>query len=221
MGEKESKKEIAAMVVAKKALDTMRQAENLAMIRPTEWYLSAQGKAAYREAQDPMQKLLYFYAYLRAVCYKRIRRAGSYGWEEKTRSESTNEFLYKIAFIMAKVGQGSSLPYANYPDILDPEKNPLVRFCENSFLEERLMLYTLCGVECDEEEKFTFKERAFQHLTYCDGECTDQYKLERYFIWALMSKKPLEAVYCYDIINSPQALDSDEEDELEEEEVDE
>lgn len=168
--------------------------------RTAKWYLSADGEKAYGEADSDPKKLIFFYTYLRAIIRDKKEIFNKKGMDE----------LYKIAFILTKAVAGTSLPFANYPDILQARKNPLVRY-----IDDNLTFKTLMAILCDEDagdqgQTYEAEDRAYLNLTYCEGECTDIYKLERYLIWAFCSE-PFAGPYSHDIIQSKASSEDTEE----------
>ena len=92
------------------------------------WFLSKEGETAYKEAKTPGQKTLYFYDYLCSIC-KRNKFSLEKAEERKK--------LIKIANILANAIENSFLDFGKYPDILMPEKNPIIKCVKDKELRFR------------------------------------------------------------------------------------
>ena len=77
-----------------------------------DWYFTKEGEKAYTDAKTPAQKTMYFFDYLQAVV-------------EST--DIVEEIVYSVAYVMANSVDSSSLDFAGYPNILDTDKNPLIK----------------------------------------------------------------------------------------------
>lgn len=185
----------------------VREAERLALGRTEEWYFSAAGKKEYKRAQTLAEKTMYFYWYLRDLEVTPDTRRVRTFWGTCEELEKRNKMLTKIAFVMAKAVDGSSLPYGSYPDILKADKNPLVKYCKNRASNTHALLCDVLGIKVEDKN-----EPVFDKLTHCEGEPSDIYKLERYLIWALHAK-PLNKVYGYSLANAAKQQEEDESDE--------
>jgi len=75
--------------------------------------LSESGGKAFSSLQTLEDRSIFLYSYLKNVSSKDFEK---------------NQLLFKIAFFLADAILGSSLPYASYPDLLDPKKNPFVAY---------------------------------------------------------------------------------------------
>ena len=159
-----------------------------------EWFSSAEGEKAYKAAKTLTEKTEFFLDYFIAV-----------------RPDVTESYdvLYRAAYIMASAVDGSSLPYARYPDILDSTLNPIVRFVRLNSLTSKDMtvngLMLLAEVIGELDTKILIDEKYKPHelLTYCsDGKMTDEYKLEREIIGMFCdASKELFPPYVYDAID--------------------
>lgn len=175
-------------------------AEELSGEHPIGWYLSRSGEQAYRNAKTFAQKVNYFYEYLRSLANTSV------GMER----------IYKVAFIMAAVVDGSTLPYATYPDILNQDKNPLVRHTvdERHVTDEKDygigLLAKVFGLKHGyalEDEK----DNPYELLTFVgeDGKVSDVYRLERCIIAAFGLKAP----YGFDELFEGGTVEDDDDDE--------
>lgn len=145
-----------------------------------DWYFSQEGTDAYKNLSSLGQKIHFFFEYLWTVA----------------KSPDCQEYLYRIAFVMANSMVDSSLEFGGYPNILDEDKNPLVHYIKNEKLVYDKNKYwgTYCGTflcvlhnGTDEQvARYVYKDRPFERLTYCkDNESfTDMYKIERDIIAA-------------------------------------
>lgn len=140
------------------------------------WYFTNEGEDAYNAAKTPAQKTVYFFNYLTSI----------------TEHKDKREVLYKIAYIMANSMDSSSLEFAGYPNILDPEKNPLVNYVKTTGLVASdqvaygLMLLAALNNEKDARLFLYAKHKPYNRITYLesDGSASDKYKIERDIIGA-------------------------------------
>ncbi len=162
----------------------------------TKWYYSDEGKELYDLYESPAQRTEYFYNYL-------IMYMG--------RDEVYNEIVYKTAYVIAHSVDNSSLEFGRFPDVLDPEKNPLVQYVRtekprgSNFKKHGIGL--LAALHNTSENKFANEsEDPYKNLTYAeaDGSVSDMYKVERDIIsvFCMDSANPLSAPYIFDIFNS-------------------
>ena len=146
-----------------------------------EWYFSEEGKAAYIAADTPAKKTKYFFDYLMAVR------------DKDATPEKAKDTFFKIAVVMASTMDNSSLEFAGYPNILQKEKNPLVRnamamfdkMFEMNANDPKLFAYfMLPSLHQGGNRKLYLKKNAYRKLSYCkDGEeLSDLYKIERAII---------------------------------------
>ncbi len=150
------------------------------------WFSSEEGARAYREANSVMKKTLYFYDYLQIV-------------SKRGNDKLTDFSLHRLAFVMAHRVAGSSLPYAKYPDILEEDKNPIVRAVKRFTMDDSATDHSLVSglilwamhQENTLEDWCMENHEPFQYLTPLaeDQSNRDQYLLEREIIFALNSKK--------------------------------
>ncbi len=162
-----------------------------------DWYFSKEGKKTYNEAKTPAKKTMFFFDYLTAVA----------------KSKDKREVLYRIAYIMANSMDDSSLDFAGYPNILDAEKNPLVKYVktrqligDNNTAFGLLLLAAFQG-ENDAQKLANAKHKPYNRLTYCaaDGKMSDEYKIERNIIGAFctdFSESYIMPPYLYEIVES-------------------
>lgn len=88
--------------------------------RLPEWYLSEAGAQAYQKATTPAQRTQFFYSYYLSIARKFKMK------------EAPREILAKLAFVTMNL-TSFSLPYAQYPKILQEEHNPLVSSLYHTF----------------------------------------------------------------------------------------
>lgn len=184
------------------------------------WYFSEDGKAEYNEKETVADKCVFFYDYLCAAANGDVRLL------------SKNDLFFRTAYIMAHSMVGSSLAFGGYPNVIDPEINPIVKkvISDKGYSGNDVpdMLSALHGTDV---QKYS-APRAHEALSFCKaGEpLTDLYKVERDIIavfsqstvgFGYSSKNSLyfkQAPYSYDIIvaNTEEVSRNAEEDEYDE-----
>lgn len=80
-----------------------------------EWFFTKEGKAEYMAANTVAKKTVFFCDYLLKLRYNRACNL------------ATPEECAKLAFFLAWVIDGSSLPYGKYPKILQSKYNPFLK----------------------------------------------------------------------------------------------
>ncbi len=161
------------------------------------WYFSKEGENAYKNAQTPAQKTMYFFDYLIAI----------------SKSKNNRDLLYRTAYVMANSMDNSSLEFARYPNILDATKNPLIHYAQNTTLTSKdktayglLLLAALNHNEFAAEKFLQAKYKPYTRITYCeeDGSVTDKYKIERDIIGAFCIDYSDQYMppYMYEIVES-------------------
>ena len=168
---------------------------------PSDWYFSKAGRKAFENATTPAQKTLYFFNYLCLAAQE----------------GSNRNVLYKLAYVMSHSVENSSLPYAGYPDIIDPEKNPLVKLVKSKQLPAmypELYVTEFLDALHSEGSVSSNKDRPYLALSYPEenGEVSDLYRIERDIIWCFQatSQGTLVSPYTYDIIKSNNSTEDDE-----------
>lgn len=171
------------------------------------WYMSEEGKAIYQKAITPTAKMRFFQSYLNAIKAKGTDR----------------EIVALAAYVITCGVEGTSLPFASFPEILDPKKNPVVKvISEKDFNDSKRVE---CGIEMlnallggspsDVAEWYNPKKRPYENLETCSNNqsLSDMYKLQRYIIgtFCCLEDKSL-APYVYDIVASSKFEDSDNDD---------
>ena len=79
----------------------------------SQWFFSDAGKTQFSGLQTLEDRCAFIYSYLRTVASPELDKA---------------RLLIRVAFFLADGVWGSSLPYAAYPDVIDPGKNPFVAY---------------------------------------------------------------------------------------------
>lgn len=87
------------------------------IIHPTGWYLSAEGVKQYEGLSSLEERTLFLYRYLRTIANNSFEKDNA---------------LMRVAFLLADGVAGSYAPYKAYPDLIAPEKNPLVAYLKNA-----------------------------------------------------------------------------------------
>lgn len=85
--------------------------------KDTAWFLSEEAVRQYESLSSLEERVLFLYSYLRTIAHEDIER------------EHT---LMKMAFLLADGVGRSAAPYAVYPDLIRPEKNPFVAYVKNA-----------------------------------------------------------------------------------------
>lgn len=132
----------------------------------SEWFFSEDGKKAYDEAKTLSQKTMFFFDYLSAL--------------DRSRGESGDEKIETmLAYILASAVDGSSLEFAKYPDILNPEKNPLIPEEGERFYSPFDMLESLHKKYEDKPIKDIDINQVYSMCWGGSAEISDMYRLER------------------------------------------
>ena len=166
------------------------------------WYMSEEGKAAYQEATTPTAKMRFFQSYLREI------------------SKADKKIDALMAYVITYYVDGTSLPFASFPDILDPKKNPLIKIIrEKEFSYDKraecgieILNALLGGSPSDVAAWYNPSKRSYKRLEVCSNNQnpSDMYKLQRCIIGTfdcLDAKKM--APYVYDIVSSSKFEDGD------------
>ncbi len=157
-----------------------------------DWYFSNEGKKAYNEAKSPAAKVLYFYNYLTAVKATKLMSStyARLGYSLACKNSHESAFI-KVAYVMMNSMDKSSFEFAGYPNILSPEKNPIVKYLSTSECKEidaDTLLKLIRNDSCD---------ISFENLTQFNQDRTvsDMYKIERDIIVAFSSKDERNSCY--------------------------
>lgn len=142
-------------------------------------YLMPTGKDAYDKASTPAEKFDFFYSYL---CKYAVEMA-----EEKnftvlyeTQSEENMERLYKLALTMLLTDKDTEMSFDEYYDMMDPEKNILVR-AATDINTDGCKLLSMLHKGTDSRVYRTPNINCLEHLTvYEDGKTSEAlYRLEK------------------------------------------
>ncbi len=104
-------------------------------IKPTAWYLSAEGKKAYESTKTKAERIEYFRAYITAFAceqsedIKKLLEGTRARLPQEQKNFERNSFA--IAYVMANSVDGASLKYGKYPEILSADENPLLKCIKN------------------------------------------------------------------------------------------
>ena len=79
----------------------------------SDWFFSRDAAAQFAQLGTLEDRAVFVYSYLKTVAQG--------DWDRDDR-------LFGMAFLMADAVYSSPLPYAKYPDLIDPAKNPFVSF---------------------------------------------------------------------------------------------
>lgn len=169
---------------------------------------NSEGKAKFNDIKTPAERTLFFYEYLGCEAC---------GYASGTDLPNRLKLIYKLAYIMANIVYDSSVESGSFPDILDEEKNSMLKqlykMCEqkltkNSELKLNELLFDeFAGIGKSTDEK----SRPYRKLTYCGEteEFSDKYMLERYLCGAFHSRNDnyvLMPPYTYDIVKSNEKI---------------
>ena len=171
------------------------------------WYMSEEGKAAYQKATTFTAKMRFFQTYLNTI----------------KKEETDRNISALTAYVIICGVEGTSLPFASFPDILDPTKNPLVKiFGEKEFSYDNRaecgveMLNALLGGSSSSPLKwYNPEKRPYERLAVCSNNQSpsDMYKLQRCIIGAFdCLRGQTMSPYVYDIISSSKFENNDNDD---------
>lgn len=173
--------------------------------RDKKWYFSPEGKKEYESLSSLAQKTHFFLNYLGSIVKIPDRR----------------EFLYRIAFVMANSMVNSNLDFGGYPNILDKNKNPIVRYIgsisygilpteKNELVCGTLLCILHTGTD-EQKNLYINEQKPFTRISYCNEneQLTDMYKIERDIIslFAVEENKSTFVPYIYSIL--PDSNDDD------------
>lgn len=174
--------------------------------REEKWYFSTEGKKEYESLSSLAQKTHFFLNYLVSIA----------------KTPDCREYLYRIAFVMANSMVNSELDFGGYPNVLDEDKNPLVRYIKNETLvSDDEYRGTYCGIFLcvlhtgseKQSDMYIYKDKPYTRISYCkeNEPLTDMYKIERDIIWAFSveESKNTFVPYIYSMIPD---TDDDEDD---------
>ena len=95
-----------------------------------EWFRSEQGIATFNNISKLEDRIFFILAFLKSVIresdisnklYERFS-------DRESKIADINKCSSMFALFMADAIYGSDLPYATYPDLIDPEKNPFLNY---------------------------------------------------------------------------------------------
>jgi len=151
-----------------------------------DWYYSPEGKIAYDEANSIPKRIIYFYKYLLTITGKLNTMNSSYNLVIGSERDSANDTnLYKIACIMADSMDHSQLSFAGWPNILLPERNPLVNYVTKHPHKQKIQASELiCALQG--RSNLNTQNELHKSLTPPSVNA-DMYLIEREIIWAFCS----------------------------------
>lgn len=82
-----------------------------------EWFFSSEGEKSFSQLNTLEDRAVFIYSYLKTVASRKL---------------DENSFLFKVAFLFADAIYSSDVAYAKYPDIIDAQKNPFVKFLKTA-----------------------------------------------------------------------------------------
>ena len=181
--------------------------------REKDWYFTKEGEDAYRKANGVGAKTYHFYEYLKKLSGSTIESAA----------------LLRLAFVLAHTVEGSAMEYGRYPDVINPNKNPLVMCVQNRELSYAHDLENCCRLllaALHEEKSDVYSQsRGYERLNYCEpgAPLSDVYRIERAIItvFSTQLQDELPPPYLYDIVQSNAPDEEEDEDEGWEEDEDE
>ena len=167
------------------------------------WYFSEAGKAAYQKADTLSKKIEHIYNYLKTK-------------NRKTEYEDCSD-EYHFACLLAYCAEKLSLPFSSYPDIIDKEKNPLIKLCPsflspdvNKILAAIQDIYSGIdagkGSSSDKDNVYKADVSACEGLEYPhkfpwedldfpkDGKYSEKYVLERLVIGLFANKYKIKKI---------------------------
>lgn len=158
-------------------ISTLKELLNKRKEHSESWYFSPAGEKAYASLTTDVDRTKFFLDYLKLVA--------------RFSHESDDvEALYRLAYVMVSSMVNSSLEFGGYPNVLDEEKNPLVKYVKNNRLTsnrtsqyklENQIVGLLCALHHETEDKMDEYEEPYECLTFCDKNTplSDMYKIER------------------------------------------
>ena len=180
--------------ISPQKLTTAMQSDNPFRPEPrsASWYLSPEGGQAYAAAGTLGEKVLFFYKFLlstvpvfQAETYNRISI-----FDESRKDTDYKGKALSLAWIMADVIAVSRLPYAAWPDVLDEQKNPLLRWLKRDgrTLDELTAEALIDALRQDDDEAFRFRSITdYRDLTPYSADAEDTYLLERELLLSFRS----------------------------------
>ena len=178
--------------------------------RDKNWYFTKEGQEAYVSAEGVGAKCYHFYEYLKKL----------------SNISGNSRALLRLAFVMAHTMVDSSLEFGGYPNVIDPQKNPLVACVQSGTLSSMEAVDGCCAALLaalhGEQSMAPYAEpRGHEKLSYCqdDALATDLYRIERDIITVFCSesKDTLPPPFLYDVVGA-NASEEDNHEELEDEE---
>ncbi len=82
-----------------------------------DWFLSAEGQKVFEGCKGIEDRAVFIYSYLKTVSCESLHK---------------EEFLFRVAFLLADAVYSSKAPYASFPALLDGAKNPFVAYVKNA-----------------------------------------------------------------------------------------
>lgn len=159
------------------------------------WYFSPEGETAYAALSSDLDRMKFFFDYLTLVAKKDV--------ESQDCLDLHFTMLYRLAHVMCSSMVNSSLEFGGYPNILDENKNPLVKYVKKNIItypHAKKEIYkngTYCYSVCEEQiikllcalhnetdkntKQYLSKKDPYKCLTFCDKNAplSDMYKIER------------------------------------------
>lgn len=84
--------------------------------KETQWFFSEEGIRSFQALRSLEDRSVFLYSYLKTVANERLEK---------------DNLIFKTAFFIADALYGSSVAYAEYPDVIDKTKNPFVAYLAN------------------------------------------------------------------------------------------
>lgn len=81
------------------------------------WFLSQEGGNYFAALSSLEERTIFIYSYLKLLANESFDKDGS---------------LFKIAFFFADAVLNSDKPYSKFPELLNPETNPFLKYLENA-----------------------------------------------------------------------------------------
>ena len=143
--------------------------------REEKWYFTKEAEEYYQSLVTPAHRVKFFYRYLRTAVVL----------DESIAPRAYSETLYKIAVIMARSMVEANLSFGGYPNVIDENKNPLIKFVKTKSTAKKIFEYNSYGNKLIKVLNESCSKNSVPESSYA---LTDIYKIE----------KDIVALFCID-----------------------
>ncbi len=136
--------------------------------KPIEWFKGDEAQNTFNGYQSLAGKSIHIYSYL-----KLITNTGEAERTTPTGYEKENA-LFKIAFYLADEVSHSSLPYASYKKLIDPNENPYVAYITKfkEFIDSEKLFIAFCAILHNKVDAFDDTSWIYNMDFWSDKELT-------------------------------------------------